>query len=337
MKRLVSGIKPTGNLTLGNYIGAIRNFIKMQDDYESYIFVADLHALTTEKIKPSELKKQRESIIALYVACGLDYQKSAIFYQSQVHQHAIMQWLCCCETTLGELKRMTQFKDKSLKLKQGNGTEKIPTGLLMYPTLMAGDILLYNPDVVPIGEDQVQHLELARNIAERFNKNYKANFKVPIGLVPKIGSKIKSLTDPNAKMSKSENSPKSTIYLLDDPQQAYNKILKAKTDSENKIYISEHKPGILNLLNIYAALKDVSLEQAQEQFKDSDYKEFKEQVALEVKKLLIDIQSKYHKALEVVEKISNIGAKKAIKIAEQTINKLQLKIGLYGVKENESK
>ncbi|UWV93938.1 hypothetical protein NW062_01225 [Mycoplasmopsis cynos] len=162
--------------------------------------------------------------------------------------------------------------------------------------------MLYNPDVVPIGEDQVQHLELARNIAERFNKNYKANFKAPIGLVPKIGSKIKSLTDPNVKMSKSENSPKSTIYLLDDPQQAYNKILKAKTDSENKIYISEHKSGILNLLNIYAALKDVSLEQAQEQFKDSDYKEFKEQVALEVKKLLIDIQSKYHKALEVVEK-----------------------------------
>ncbi|EIE41576.1 tryptophanyl-tRNA synthetase [Mycoplasmopsis canis UFG1] len=336
MERFVSGIKPTGELTLGNYIGAIKNFIKMQNDYESYIFVADLHALTTGSVIAKELKKQRESIVALYIACGLDFNKSAIFYQSQILEHSAMQWLCTSETTLGELKRMTQFKDKASKLKQGNGTEKIPTGLLMYPTLMAADILLYNPDVVPVGEDQIQHLELTRNIAERLNKNYKANFKIPKGLVPKVGSKIKSLTDPTVKMSKSEKGTKSTIYLLEDPQQAYNKILKSVTDSENKIYISQDKPGILNLLNIYASLTDKTLEEAVEIFKDSNYKEFKEAVATEVKNLLINIQSKYNESLSKVNEIVNIGAKKAHKIAKHVLNNLQLKMGLYG-EENESK
>ncbi|WP_117275428.1 tryptophan--tRNA ligase [Mycoplasmopsis edwardii] len=337
MKRFVSGIKPTGELTLGNYIGAIKNFIKMQNDYESYIFVADLHALTTGSVDPKELKKQRESIVALYVSCGLDYTKSAIFYQSQIFEHSVMQWLCTSETTLGELKRMTQFKDKSSKLKQSNGTEKIPTGLLMYPTLMAGDILLYNPDVVPVGEDQTQHLELARNIAERFNKNYKANFKIPQGLVAKVGSKIKSLTDPTVKMSKSEKSSKSTIYLLEDPQQAYNKILKAVTDSENKVYISDEKPGILNLLNIYASLTDLTLEEAADKFKDANYKEFKEAVALEVKNLLIDIQSKYNDALTKVNEIVKIGVEKANQIAKPILNNLQIKMGLYGEEKHESK
>ncbi|MEA4276466.1 tryptophan--tRNA ligase [Mycoplasma sp. 21DD0573] len=328
-QKLLSGIKPTGDLTLGNYIGAIRNFVQMQNDYESYIFVADLHALTTGGVDPVELKKARKTIVALYLACGLNPENVTIFYQSQVSAHGMMNWLCTSETTIGELQRMTQFKDKSQQIKQANGTSKIPTGLLMYPVLMAADILLYNPDVVPIGEDQTQHLELTRNIAERFNSKYNANFTIPNGVVPKVGARIKSLTDPTAKMSKSEHGTKSTIYLLEDPQQAYNKIMKAVTDSEGKVYISNDKPGILNLLNIYASLNNITLEQAEELFKDKNYKEFKEAVATSVKNLLIDIQSKYNAALKEVDKITDEGAIRASKIADYNLNKLMKKMGLY--------
>ncbi|WP_027120964.1 tryptophan--tRNA ligase [Mycoplasma leonicaptivi] len=335
-KRLVSGIKPTGLLTLGNYIGAIKNFVKLQDEYETLVFVADLHALTTGSINPKELKKARESVLALYIACGLNPDSSIIFYQSQVIEHTMMQWLCSSETTIGELQRMTQFKDKSQKLKQGNGTQKIPTGLLIYPNLMAADILLYNPDLVPVGEDQIQHLELTRNIAQKLNKHYKSNFKLPKIFVPEVGARIKSLTNPNEKMSKSENNDKATIYLLEDPEIAYKKILKSITDSENKIYISQDKPGVLNLLNIYAALNDISLKQAEELFINKNYKEFKETVALSVKNLLTDIQLKYKDTLNNIEEIANKGALRAQKIARPILNNLTLKMGLYG-EQNESK
>ncbi|WP_036451802.1 tryptophan--tRNA ligase [Mycoplasma buteonis] len=328
-KKLVSGIKPTGDLTLGNYIGAIRNFIQLQDEYESYFFVADLHALTTGTVDAAELRKGRKTIVALYLACGLDPEKATIFYQSQVEAHAMMQWLCASETTIGELQRMTQYKDKATKLKQTNGTNKIPTNLLMYPTLMAGDILLYNPDIVPIGEDQTQHLELTRNIAERLNSKYNTSFTLPDGYIPTVGARIKSLTDPTSKMSKSEHGTKSTIYLLENPQQAYNKIMKAVTDSEGKVYISKDKPGILNLLNIYAALTNISVESAAEKFKDADYKQFKEAVATEVKTLLENIQSKYNEALKVVDQITDRGAIKASIIANKNVNKLMKKMGLY--------
>ncbi|WLP85198.1 tryptophan--tRNA ligase [Mycoplasma seminis] len=328
-KVLVSGIKPTGDLTLGNYIGALRNFVALQDEFESYFFVADLHALTTGTVDASELKKARKTIVALYIACGLDPNKATIFYQSQVEAHAMMQWLCASETTLGELQRMTQYKDKATKLKQTNGTNKIPTNLLMYPTLMAGDILLYNPDIVPIGEDQTQHLELTRNIAERLNSKYGASFTLPDGYIPQVGARIKSLTDPTSKMSKSEHGTKSTIYLLENPQQAYNKIMKAVTDSEGKVYISKEKPGILNLLNIYAALTNMSLKEAEAKFKDYDYKQFKEAVASEVKSLLEDIQAKYNEALKVADEITDAGAAKASYIANKNLNKLMKKMGLY--------
>ncbi|SJZ52600.1 tryptophan--tRNA ligase [Mycoplasmopsis verecunda] len=331
-KRLVSGIKPTGDLTLGNYIGAIKNFVQLQDEFESYFFVADLHALTTGTVDPIELRKARKTIVALYIACGLDPEKATIFYQSQVQEHAMIQWLCASETTLGELQRMTQYKDKATKLKQDNGTTKIPTNLLMYPTLMAGDILLYNPDLVPIGEDQTQHLELTRNIAERFNSKYNTSFTIPEGYVAKVGARIKSLTEPTKKMSKSEHGTKSTIYLLENPQQAYNKIMKAVTDSEGKVYISNDKPGILNLLNIYAALKNITLKEAETQFLDKDYKQFKEAVAAEVKNLLIDIQTKYEDALKVADLITDQGALKAQKIGSYNLNKLMKKMGLYAKK-----
>ncbi|WP_406613537.1 tryptophan--tRNA ligase [Mycoplasma corogypsi] len=335
-QRLISGIKPTGDLTLGNYIGAIRNFIKLQDQYESYFFVADLHALTTGTVNPKQLQKDRENIVALYLACGLDPNKSVIFYQSQVQEHGLMQWLCTSETTIGELQRMTQFKDKATKLKQGNGTTKVPTGLLMYPTLMAGDILLYNADLVPIGEDQTQHLELTRNIAERFNHKYKTRLKVPTGYIPEVGARIKSLTDPTQKMSKSDKSDKSCIYLLEDPKQAYNKIMKAITDSENKVCISNDKPGVLNLLNIYAALENKTLKEAEAKFKDANYKEFKEKVATSVFNLLTNIQTKYKQSLTLVQQVTALGATKASGIAKYTLNNLMLKMGLFG-ETNESK
>ncbi|QKT05133.1 tryptophan--tRNA ligase [Mycoplasma sp. OR1901] len=336
-KTLLSGIKPTGNLTLGNYIGAIKNFVAMQKDYDSYVFVADLHALSTGAVDPIEFNKARKSIIAMYIACGLDYNQTTLFYQSDILATGVLQWLCTSLTTIGELSRMTQFKDKSTKLKQGNGTEKIPTGLLMYPPLMAADILLYNTDVVPIGEDQVQHLELTRNIAERFNSKYNLDLKIPTGYVPKVGSRIRSLTDPNSKMSKSDSkSEKSIIYLLDDPEKAYSKIMKAVTDSENKVYISNGKPGVLNLLNIYASIKEISLEEAETLFKDYNYRDFKNEVGLAVKNLLIDIQSKYYDALSKVDEIAKIGAKKANKTANAVLSKIMKKIGFEG-EVNESK
>ncbi|MBU4691121.1 tryptophan--tRNA ligase [Mycoplasma zalophi] len=328
MKRLLSGIKPTGELTLGNYLGALRNFIDLQNNFDAYYFVADLHALTTNDNNPEELKRRRKEAVALYLACGLDPSKCTIFYQSQVYEHGMMQWLLTCETTLGELNRMTQFKDKSQKsMKQGNGTESIPTGLLMYPTLMAGDILLYGAEYVPVGEDQTQHVELTRTIARRVNNKYKTSLVLPEAYIPEAGARIKDLQDPTSKMSKSDKTSKGTIYLLEDPNSAYNKILKAVTDSENKVYISNEKPGVTNLLNIYAGLKNITIQQAEEHFKDKNYKVFKEEVATEVKNLLVDIQSKFKASLDEVEKVTEEGAKKAQLIAKPLLNDLLKKMG----------
>ncbi|QJG66829.1 tryptophan--tRNA ligase [Mycoplasma phocoenae] len=328
MKRLISGIKPTGELTLGNYIGALKNFIDLQNDFDAYYFVADLHALTMGDNNAKTLKKLRKEVVALYLACGLNPDKSTIFYQSDVYEHGMIQWLLSCETSIGELNRMTQFKDKSQKaLKQSNGTETIPTGLLMYPTLMAGDILLYNADFVPVGEDQIQHIELTRTIARRMNNKYKSRLCVPEAYTPKTGSRIKDLQDPTKKMSKSDLTSKGTIYLLEDPESAYKKIIKAVTDSENKVYASDLKPGVTNLLNIYASLNNLSLEEAEKFFENKNYKEFKEAVALSVKNLLIDIQNKFNTALEQVEETTMKGADKARRIAQPVLNELMQKMG----------
>ncbi|VEU76902.1 tryptophan--tRNA ligase [Mycoplasmopsis columbina] len=327
-QRLISGIKPTGDLTLGNYIGALKNFVKLQEKYDAYFFVADLHALTTGSVDPKELYKARYEIVAMYLACGLDPAKSTIFFQSDIVEHAEAQWLMTSEVSIGELNRMTQFKDKAQKvIKQDNGTEKIPVGLLMYPVLMAADILIYNADVVPVGEDQRQHLELTRTIGERLNKNYKTNFKIPQGIVPPVGARIKSLTDPLSKMSKSEKSTKATIYLHDDPEVAYKKILKAVTDSENKVYIDENKPGILNLLHIYAALNDLTLEEAEAKFKDANYAIFKSAVAQSVKDELVKIQTNYEKAKQLVDQVVKAGALKAKAICAPIVQELKTKMG----------
>ncbi|WP_345775174.1 tryptophan--tRNA ligase [Mycoplasma sp. ATU-Cv-508] len=236
--RLVTGITATGKITLGNYIGAIKQLIALQDRYELFVFVADLHALTIE-IDAKTLVSNRQQIAALYLACGLDPKKVTLFYQSDVPAHTQLAWIMQNIVTVGELSRMTQFKDKGQK--QANQTTQIRGGLLTYPTLMAADILLYSPKLVPVGSDQVQHLELTAHLAQRFNNKYGHTFEIPEPLLPTVGAKIMSLTDPTKKMSKSDPNPKSFIALLDDPEQAVEKILRSKTDSENKIYVDEQK------------------------------------------------------------------------------------------------
>lgn len=326
-KRLVSGITATGNLTIGNYIGAIRNFVKLQNEYDMFIFVADMHALTID-IEPETLRDNKRKIMALYLAAGLDPEKVTLFYQSDVKAHGQMNWLMENQTTLGELERMTQFKDKSSKQKEANGTIKIKTGLLTYPALMAGDILLYNPDIVPVGQDQKQHLELTRNIAERFNRKHGDTFIVPNPYIPKVGAKIMSLNDPTKKMSKSDANQKSFISLLDDPEKAFTKIKKAVTDSEGKVYISEEKHGVVNLLTIYASLKDISLEEAEQHFKDCNYGELKIEVGTEVKTFLENLQSKYNEALMIVDEVAKTGAEKAKSVANKQLNEVEKKLGL---------
>lgn len=325
-KRIVSGITATGSLTLGNYIGAIKNFIKYQDAYEMFIFVADLHALTSN-INPDELDKNRKDIFALYLACGLDYKKTTIFFQSDVPAHTTLNWLTTTNTNMGELSRMTQFKDKSSKTKQENGTENIGTGLFVYPTLMAADILLYNPEFVPVGIDQKQHLELTKNLANKLNKKYNLKLNEPKPLFSEIGSKIMSLKNPKLKMSKSDVDKNASIFLLDDPQVAYNKIQKAVTDSENKVYYSDEKPGVKNLLVIFASLKEISIQETEKIFENSNYKEFKESVGTVVKDFLIAIQISYNNSIEKLSLISKSGAKKANTIANENISNIMNKVG----------
>lgn len=326
-KRILSGITATGKLTIGNYIGAIKNFVKLQEENELFVFVADLHALTID-IKPEVLRQNRKDIMALYIAAGLDPKKTTLFYQSSVKAHGQMGWIMENETTIGELSRMTQFKDKS-KTKVANGTEKVKTGLLTYPTLMAGDILLYQADLVPVGKDQKQHIELTRNIAKRMNNRYKENvLTVPEPFIPEVGSKVLDLSDPTKKMSKSSQVEKSYISLLDDPEKAYKKIKKAVTDSEGKVYISDEKPGIKNLLTIYASLKDIKLEEAEAEFKDKNYGEFKDAVGIVVKDFLTDLQAKYQDALSKIDQIAEQGAIRAREVANKTLEDIEKKIGL---------
>ena len=326
-KVLLSGITATGKLTIANYIGAIKNMVNLQEKYDSYIFIADLHALTLP-IEPEQLNKNKNDLFALYLACGINPDKSTLFFQSDVLEHGMMEWLITVNTTIGELSRMTQFKDKSTKIKSPNGMDTIPTGLLMYPTLMVGDILLYNADLIPVGIDQKQHVELTRNIVQRLNNKYKTSFNEPNPYIPNVGAKIMSLVEPTKKMSKSDKNDKASIYLLDDPEVAYKKIMKAVTDSENKIYISNEKPGILNLLTIYSALNDLTLEESENKFKNKNYGELKISVAESVKSLLINIQSKYKDMLLKINELSKIGAEKATKIAKENLEKLMKGMGL---------
>ena len=325
MKRMLSGIKPTGQLTLGNYIGALRNFVKYQDEYEMIVFIANLHCIT-EYQDPSVLRKNLTDCVALYLACGLDPNKSTIFLQTDVHEHAELGYIMACNTYLGELNRMTQFKDKTAK-----GEKNLTAGLYTYPCLMAADILLYNADYVPVGEDQKQHVELTRDLAIRFNNKYGETFTVPEPVVAKVGARIMSLQDPYRKMSKSDETNKGCIYLLDDLKVARKKIMSAVTDSVGKIQLDkENQPGLYNLIEIASSLSDRSMEDIVEEFKDQGYGKLKGYVADVVCNTLEDIQTKYKAIIEshTLEKILIDGAKKADQIAYQTLEDVKKKVGL---------
>lgn len=326
MKRLLSGIKPTGELTLGNYIGAIKQFIEMQNEYESFVFVADLHALTVYN-DPKNLKVRIKEMLGLYLACGLDPKRTTIFIQSENMYHTNLAWVLECNSYIGEMSRMTQFKDKS---KNGNN-ENISCGLFTYPTLMASDILIYDADVVPTGIDQKQHVELARNLAERFNNKYGETFKVPEPIISKEGAKIYDLQNPTKKMSKTEESVKGCILLTDEPEVARKKIMSAVTDTDNTIkYDPENKPGISNLLVIYSSLTGNSINTCEEECVGLGYGEFKKKVADAVCGFLENLQSKYKEIVEenIIDAILDESNKKVIEIAKNKVQEVYNKIGV---------
>lgn len=324
MKTMLSGIKPTGKLTLGNYIGAIRQFAKYQDEYEMYIFIANLHAITIQ-VDPKELKKNTRDLVALYLACGLDPEKTTVFLQSDVHEHAELGWILTCHSYMGELQRMTQYKDKTAK-----GETNITAGLFTYPSLMAADILLYDADYVPVGIDQKQHVELARNIAERFNNRYGDTFTVPEPLVEQVGAKVMSLTEPTKKMSKSGDDEKCVIYLLDDPKVARKKIMSAVTDSIGIIqYDVENQPGIANLLTIHSTLTGESIDSIVERFNGKGYGELKKEIGDNIEKFLTDLQLRYNEIISsgVCEQVLEEGRIKASKLAHKKLMKVKKRVG----------
>ena len=324
MKRLLTGLKPTGELTLGNYIGAILPMKEMQEKYESFIFIADMHAITVPQ-NPNELHERIRKFIALYIACGIDPQKNTIYLQSENEYIANISWLLECNTYFGEASRMIQFKEK--KKKNAN----FSVGLLTYPILMAADILYLDADYVPVGIDQKQHVELARNLAERFNSIYGNTFTLPEPLISKEGVKIKDLKFPDKKMSKSDDNPNGVITFLDNKESIMKKIMSATTDSEKIIkFDEEKKPGISNLMNICVALSEETIESIEERFKDKNYGEFKKFTAEIVIKRIDEIQKKYNMLLNSneLENILNRGINKSRNIAKLKFEDMKYKMGL---------
>ena len=325
-KTILSGIQATGNLTLGNYLGAINNWKKMQEEYECNYMIADLHTLTIRN-DPEKLRNNTLDLLALYIAAGIDPEKSNIFIQSQVAAHAELAWILNCYTYMGELSRMTQFKDKSTK-----HADNINSGLFTYPVLMAADILLYQADLVPVGEDQKQHVELTRNIAERFNKIYGDTFKVPEPYIHGVGARVMGLQDPTSKMSKSSTIPNDSIFLNDDPDVILKKFKKAVTDSENVVrYEKQEKPGISNLISIYSAITGKSKENIEKEFEGKGYGDFKVAVAECVIEELKPLQNKYNELKnnpDYLEKLYINGAERAKKIAKATLKDVYEKVGL---------
>ena len=324
MKKLLTGLQPSGELTLGSLIGGISGSIKNQDLYDSYIFVPDMHAITVEQ-DPNLLRERIRKNVALYIAAGLDPKKNTFYIQSENLYHANLSWILECTTYIGEASRMTQFKEKS------RNKENVSVGLFTYPILMASDILLYDADVVPTGIDQKQHVELARNLAERFNKKYGDTFKMPEPLIPKIGAKIKDLQDPTKKMSKSSTNQKGIIYLLDDETTIRKKIMSAVTDSDGKVYFDENnKPGISNLLTIYSYFKNITIQETEEYFKDYNYGSLKKEVADIVVENLMKIQNKYNEIInsDELDEILDEGKNKMNLYAKEKYDDVRRKVGL---------
>ena len=325
MKTILTGLKPTGNLTLGNYIGSISQMIDMQDKYKSYLFVADMHAITVP-IDKEELHKNIKDFIALYLACGIDPKKNVIYLQSDIEYIPAVSWLLECNTYYGELSRMIQFKEKSKE------NANFSAGLLTYPILMATDILVVDADYVPVGIDQKQHVELTRDIAIRYNKKYGETFKIPEPLITEVGTKIKDLVDPSKKMSKTEKNPKGVIGLLDPLDVARKKIMGATTDSETLVkYDPERKPGISNLISIYAALTGKEIKEVEAEFEGANYGKFKSAVADQVCSLLERIQKRYNELVDsdMVQEMLDNGACEVRELAKNKFEVMKKNIGLY--------
>ncbi|NLJ40780.1 MAG: tryptophan--tRNA ligase [Clostridiales bacterium] len=325
-KIIFSGIQPSGNLTLGNYLGAIINWIPRQDEYNCIYSIVDLHALTVRQ-NPAELRQKTRSLLALYIACGLDPDKNVLFVQSHNGAHAELAWILNCYTYTGELSRMTQFKEKSQ-----SHADNINAGLFTYPVLMAADILLYQTDLVPVGHDQKQHLEITRDIAQRFNNIYGEVFTVPEAYIPEVGARIMSLQQPENKMSKSDENPNNYISLLDSPNTIVKKFKRAVTDSERIIrYDEKDKPGISNLMSIYASVVGKSYKEIEEEFQGKGYGDFKQRVGEAVAETLKPIQEKHRELMADKGYLDNImkdGAERAENLSYRTLRKVYKKIGL---------
>lgn len=326
-KVLFSGMQATGNITLGNYMGALKNWVALNNDeaYQCFYCVVDLHSLTVRQ-DPADLRKRARTLLSLYIAAGLDPVKNCIYYQSHVSGHAELSWILNCFTYMGELSRMTQFKDKSAK-----HADNINAGLFTYPVLMAADILLFQTDVVPVGADQKQHLEISRDIAERFNGIYGDVFTIPEPYIGKVGAKIMSLQEPEKKMSKSDENVNATIYLMDDPDTVIRKFKRAVTDSDNEIRYSDEKPGIKNLIDIYSSITDKTPAEVEREFDGKGYGEFKLAVGEAVNGVFRPIHGRMEELMKdkaYVDGIIKDNAEKANYFATKTLRKVQKKIGL---------
>ncbi|WP_033829537.1 tryptophan--tRNA ligase [Bacillus andreraoultii] len=324
MKTIFSGIQPSGTITIGNYIGALKQFVELQNDYNCYFCIVDEHAITVPQ-DPQTLRKNIRSLAALYLAVGIDPDKATLFIQSEVPAHAQAGWMLQCVSYIGELERMTQFKDKSA------GREAVSAGLLTYPPLMAADILLYSAHLVPVGDDQKQHLELTRDIAERFNKKYNDIFTIPNIHLPKVGARVMSLQEPTKKMSKSDPNQRSFISLLDEPKQIEKKIKSAVTDSDGIVkYDYENKPGVSNLLSIYSIFSNLSIEEIETKYEGRGYGEFKTDLAEVIINALQPIQTRYKELIdsEELDEILDRGAEKANKVANKMLKKMENAMGL---------
>lgn len=325
-KRILSGIQPTGNPTLGNYVGAVRNWALLQQDYDCLYMVADLHALTVRQV-PADLRRQTREMAALLLAVGIDPQEHVLFVQSHVPAHCELSWILSCNTQFGELSRMTQFKDKSAK-----HPDNVNGGLFTYPVLMAADILIYNADLVPVGQDQTQHLEIARTIAGRFNYQYGDTFTLPAGYVAKAGAKIMSLAEPTKKMSKSDTNVNSFVLMTDNKDTIMRKFKRAVTDSDGTVrFDPEAKPGVSNLMTIYSVFTGKEMAEIEAEFAGRGYGDFKLAVAETTADALLPVQAEYNRILAdkgYVEQVLRSGAERAARIANRTVSKVYRKVGL---------
>ncbi len=319
-----SGVQPSGNLTIGNYLGAIKNFASFTDEYECFYCVVDLHAITVRQV-PAELRRRTTETLALYIACGLDPKKATLYVQSHVPAHAELSWILNCYTMFGELSRMTQFKDKSAK-----HANNINAGLFTYPTLMAADILLYQTDMVPVGIDQKQHVELARDIAQRFNSVYSDTFTIPEPYIPQTGMKIMSLAEPTKKMSKSDENQNAIVHILDSKDDIIRKFKRAVTDSGSEVKVGEGKDGINNLITIYSAFTGKSVPEIEREFEGRGYGDFKLAVGEACADALAPVQARYNEVLSdkaYLESVMKEGAEKASYFARKTLTKVKKKVG----------